>query len=226
MNYDPEYFPTPRAIALKMMAKICKDAQNILEPQAGGGALAEIARGADTHESYKKRVDCIEINPDMAHVLRGKDFPVVGYDWLTYAGVSYYDAIVMNPPFSNGDEHLLKAWDFLHDGEIVCLLNQDTIDNPHTERRQRLVKIIMDHGTVEPLGNCFARADRKTLMLVCKETAPGSCHRHKAIAVELLERGIDCHHLFENEIVPASELQKSFDNERYDYKSTPWSLKQ
>ena len=95
-------------------------------------------------------------------VLRGKQYDVVGWDWLTYRSVSYYDAIVMNPPFSEEGEHLLKAWDFLHDGEIVCLLNEETIKNPYTEERKQLVKIIEQFGNVEFLGDCFSTAENKT----------------------------------------------------------------
>src|SRR5262249_55357445 len=67
-----------------------------------------------------------------------------------------------NPPFSNGDDHLLKAWDFLHSGEIVCLLNEETIKNPYTAARKRLVEIVSQHGEGEYLGDCFSSAQRKT----------------------------------------------------------------
>jgi len=163
-----------------MMALVSKDAKYILEPQAGKGDLACIARGDKTQAELEsladreycrysdrdgrgsREVDCIEINPELLPVLREKGFNVVGFDWLDYAGISYYDAIVMNPPFSNGEEHLLKAWDFLHAGEIVCLLNEETINNPYTEKRQRLVSLVMKHGAVEPLGECFHDAEHQT----------------------------------------------------------------
>ena len=58
---------------------------------------------------------------------------MVGHDWLTYDGVCYYDGICANPPFSVGDVRLLKAWDFLYSGEIVFLLNEETLKNPYTE---------------------------------------------------------------------------------------------
>jgi hypothetical protein len=94
-------------------------------------------------------------------VLTGKEFPVVGFDWLTYDGVCHYNAVVMSPSFSNGDAHLLKAWDFLQGGEIVCLWNAETINNPHTASRQRLAEIIKLHGDVEMLGDCFARGNTR-----------------------------------------------------------------
>lgn len=158
--FDEEFFPTPAQIAHKMLAKVSKDAEHFLEPSAGKGDIAKVIKGADRY-SYRK-VDCIERSPELAAILSDKGFPVVGFDWLEYSGVCYYDAILMNPPFSNGDDHLLKAWDFLHNGEIVCLLNEETVKNPHTASRKRLAEIIEQHGEVEYLGDCFSRAERKT----------------------------------------------------------------
>jgi hypothetical protein len=168
-----EFFPTPAPIARRMLAKVSKDAVYFLDPSAGKGDLAEAIRGNDydgygedgrygRHYRSDRKVDCIEQSPELISVLIGKGFPVVGFDWLTYTGVSYYDCVCMNPPFSNGDDHLLRAWDFLHSGEIVCLLNEETIRNPHTAARQRLATIIQNHGNVEYLGNCFSDAERKT----------------------------------------------------------------
>lgn len=159
--FDPEFFPTPSAITSKMLDKISEDARYFLEPSAGKGDIADFI--ANTHFAHSRRtVDCIEQSPELVAILTDKNHPVVGFDWLTYDGVCYYDAIVMNPPFSNGDAHLLKAWDFLHSGEIVCLLNAETITNPHTASRERLKGIIEQHGHMEMLGKCFARAERKT----------------------------------------------------------------
>src|SRR4051812_42760874 len=97
--FDPEFFPTPRSVAYKMRGKISDSAQHILEPSAGRGDLAEVLRGEESRYGRERRkIDCIERHPELVSVLHGKDFPVVGFDWLEFAGVSYYDAIVMNPP--------------------------------------------------------------------------------------------------------------------------------
>lgn len=186
---NPDFFPTPRKIARLMMRKITnKDAKYFLEPSAGKGDIADVIKNPTTWEEFeeehpeyhKKRnddreyyygrnsdnsrvhIDVLESYPALIQVLRGKDFDVVGFDWLTYEGLSYYDAIVMNPPFSEGDKHLLKAWEFLHHGEIVCLLNEETIKNPYTEDRKRIAQIVEQFGSVEYLGDCFSSAERKT----------------------------------------------------------------
>lgn len=192
--FSAEFFPTPRWLARKMVAKISPNAEYWMEPSAGKGDLAaailnpctyeELEADADTdelkdilgtdrgyrHHSYRRErderrhVECVEANPDLASVLRSKGFDVVGYDWLTYDGVAAADAVVMNPPFSNGAAHLLKAWDWLYRGEIVCLLNEETLLNPYTEERRRLLELIAAYAAsdVEYLGACFASSEHPT----------------------------------------------------------------
>ena len=42
-------------------------------------------------------------------------------------------------------------------------MNAETIDNPYSEKRKLLARIIEDNGgTVEYLGDCFNNAERKT----------------------------------------------------------------
>jgi hypothetical protein len=188
---NPDFFPTPRAIARKMLSKITnREAKYYLEPSAGKGDIADVIKNPctweefeaehpneegnrggyrvrrhewnDPHYAARVNIDVIENYPALTSVLSGKGYDVVGYDWLTYGGVSYYDAIVMNPPFSEGAKHLLKAWDFLHNGEIVCLLNEETIKNPYSDERKQLAAIIQQFGDVEYLGDCFSTAEHKT----------------------------------------------------------------
>lgn len=179
--FGPDFYPTPQSVAKTMLNKISDEAVHFLEPSAGKGDLAKAIVQAGTYgnpwgRGSRYRVDVIEAQPELVEILKSHEgLSIVGYDWLTYAGVSYYDAIVMNPPFSEGAKHLLKAWDFLHAGEIVCLLNQETIDNPYTEERKRLLAIIAQHGTVEALGQVFSKAERSTgvnvaLVYLKKET--------------------------------------------------------
>lgn len=158
-----DFFPTNSHTAHRVIARAAqalegKEQQYFLDPSAGKGDLAQ----AIQRRWPRGKVDCIEPVPELATLLMSKGFTVVGYDWLDYSGVCYYDAIVINPPFSAGVHHLLKAWDFLHSGVIVCLLNQETINNPYSIERQRLTTIINQHGEVESLGPAFASDSERT----------------------------------------------------------------
>lgn len=159
----------------------------ILDPSAGKGDILDFITGAyilregvnrDSVKDWdrekhgekttegsceQKNVRCIERDPELQYLLQGKGYRLIDSDFLKYEGDTQFDLILMNPPFSNGDEHLLKAWSIIENGDIVCLLNAETIKNPFTERRKLLIKIIEDSkGSVEYIQNGFTDAERKT----------------------------------------------------------------
>lgn len=82
---------------------------------------------------------------------------VVHDDFLTYTPYKRYGAIVMNPPFSCGARHLLKAIEMQqHGGQIVCLLNAETLRNPYTAERKRLAALLEQFGAdVEYISDAF-----------------------------------------------------------------------
>ena len=63
----------------------------------------------------------------------------------------------------------------------------------------------------------------KTVMLMGNTESPGECNRHHTIAMELLARGIDVTHVFNDELILASELQASIDEDR-EYRFKKWRL--
>lgn len=89
---------------------------------------------------------------------------IVHDDFLTYNPFKRYDLIIMNPPFSNGDKHLLKALKMQEKGgNIICLLNAETLRNPYTETRKELVKQLNKHNAIiEYVENAFVSAERST----------------------------------------------------------------
>ena len=70
----------------------------------------------------------------------------------------------MNPPFSTGASYLLKALDVMRNGgDIVCLLNAETIHKPDTNERQEFVaKLDALAASIEYRHDAFTSADRKT----------------------------------------------------------------
>lgn len=92
---------------------------------------------------------------------------IVYDDFLGYSPMESYDAIIMNPPFHNADAHLLHAIGLLqhYGGQIVCIMNAETIRNPYSNSRRSLCKLLDQyHADVEFIGDAFkqASAERKT----------------------------------------------------------------
>ncbi len=185
--FDPEFFPTPKEVVLKMLKPFRDDPEGplahvnggretyyglgdslILDPSAGSGAILDVVARELDPNAYEPRpaktrnLHAIELDPELKAMLQGKNYRVVHDDFLTFRPNLRYDLILMNPPFSNGDEHLLHAWEVLREGDIACLLNANTITHPYTERRKQLQALIEQHGSVEMLGPVFRNAERKT----------------------------------------------------------------
>lgn len=160
--FDTEFYPTPLNVVYKMLGKVADRKGNLtfLEPSAGTGNILEVVKA----DSRFKKIYAIESNPDLVLTLQGKGYNVISNDFLTFEPTNTFDCIIMNPPFSNGDEHLLKAWELIKGGcgDVVCLLNAETIRNPYTKKRALLATIIQQHGSVEYIGRPFADYGRKT----------------------------------------------------------------
>lgn len=163
------FYPTPKALAEKLLEGIhWYDISSVLEPSAGKGDLAEMVRG--THGSYGWRafdlqdIDCVEIDPNLRAILKDKGFRVVHDDFLTFHTYKRYDLIVMNPPFNDGDRHLLKALSLLKfGGQVRCILNADTIRNPFSAVRKKLLAELTEmDAEITFMENAFADAERKT----------------------------------------------------------------
>ena len=168
------FYPTPSKLAGKMLACVAwESVYTILEPSAGKGDLAD---AVDRHIRARRHkissriyidaddpyLDCIEQDADLAALLRGKGLHVVHDDFLTFRTVKQYDLCIMNPPFENGDQHLLQALSLMErGGQIVCLLNAETIRNPYTNRRKLLAKKLSDYSArIEFIENAFRHAQR------------------------------------------------------------------
>ena len=146
---------------------------SILEPSAGKGDLADAVTAFVRSYRNGRRIsfnendtyiDCIERDSDLAALLRGKGLHVVHDDFLTFRSFKQYDLCIMNPPFDSGDEHLLHALSLMErGGQIVCLLNAETIRNPYTNRRKILLQQLHEHNArIEFIENAFRHAQRPT----------------------------------------------------------------
>ena len=179
MLFDPEFYPTPKDIIAKMVepyADILPKA-TILEPSAGSGAIVDFLTKEGVKKPYtnkrgetlqldmkarKEKIYTCEHNPELQSLLIGKGYRLVAEDFLSFYPDIHFDLAVINPPFRTGCKHLLHAWDILQSGDIVCLLNAETIRNVCSGERERLRSLIETYGSVEFLGPVFHDADNPT----------------------------------------------------------------
>ncbi|EED1398342.1 class I SAM-dependent methyltransferase [Escherichia coli] len=96
----------------------------VLDPSAGTGAILRAIR--DTAPGAM--CDAVEINSGLVRYLRDNfnGVRVQCCDFMEWQPVQYYSRIIMNPPFSHGQDirHILRAFSLLRPGGVlvaVCL---------------------------------------------------------------------------------------------------------
>lgn len=149
---DYQYFPTPLWLAeiLADMAFTGVDTSSIrvLEPSAGTGRLID---GAAKHRIPVDAWTCYEINPTQIGVLLAKGLSVREYSFLDDDPDPRYDAVVMNPPFSRGQdiEHVTHAWRHLRPGgRLVGIMSRGVTTN--MQRRAVVFRTLVEnHGWFE-----------------------------------------------------------------------------
>ncbi|WP_122760516.1 methyltransferase domain-containing protein [Pseudomonas viridiflava] len=117
-----DFFPTPAAVAQRMarLAGITKG-MRVLEPSAGNGNLADAAAAAGAV------VDVVEISSSLRDILTAKGYNVVDHDFTGFKPEKPYDAILMNPPFSNRQDaaHIMQAFGMLAaGGKLVAIAGE------------------------------------------------------------------------------------------------------
>ena len=165
------YYPTPKSLLAKIDADFAellnelKGKISVLEPSAGKGDIVDYLkdcqkkgyRASFYYEENKSsnfcwygdiEIDCIEINPELRYVLTGKEYRVVHDNFMSFTSRKRYDLIIMNPPFADGDKHLLKAIEMQekYGGTIICILNAETVRNPYCHSRQALLSKLEKYG--------------------------------------------------------------------------------
>lgn len=166
------FYPTPKELASTMLYMLDKDSiksiKTVLEPSAGQGDLIEalLERCKLNYNTYID-IDCIEKDNTLKSTLMGKKYRVIADDFLQFNTIKHYDLILMNPPFNEGANHLLKAINLAKSNgggtKIVSLLNSETIKNPYSNIRKVLLNELNLYGaTIKFETHPFACAERST----------------------------------------------------------------
>lgn len=178
---NKNFYPTPKTLLNKMLNKVdMSRIKYVLEPSAGKGDIINgykdkyiinhrrmfgyLRDGEDRFDKYVK-VDAVEYNDNLRNTLRGQGLNIIGSDFLELDPPRFYDLIIMNPPFDNGVNHLLKAIEIQErmGGQIVCVLNANTLKNAYSVDRVKLLSLLDKYNAeIEYLQNEFSNAERKT----------------------------------------------------------------
>lgn len=112
----------------------------VLEPSAGGGMLAKLARDAGAH------VECVEVQDGLAHELAKAGFSTRCGDFLkmTPAQLGTFDVILMNPPFDRGRDcdHVRHAFTFLKPGGVLVAVMSARAEFAEDARHKALHDLI------------------------------------------------------------------------------------
>ena len=134
----PGYFPTPAAVADRMvdLADI-QPAQMILEPNGGKGSLID----AIQRKHPDAAVDVYEVNHHLRELLCSRARPF-GHDFWRKRPASRpgYDRILMNPPFEKGQdiEHVTPGLDSLlkPGGRLVAIVSAGAMSRGDKKARR------------------------------------------------------------------------------------------
>lgn len=117
-----DLFVTPRHLAERMVEIAgIRQGMGVLEPSAGTGRIA------DAIQAKGCAPECVELNSELVDHLRKRGH-LVHHDnfmnWTPTPAFAKYDAVLLNPPFSNGQDadHVQRAYEFTMDGGIVVAI--------------------------------------------------------------------------------------------------------
>lgn len=162
---DIQFTPPELAKELVALAGVRKYSR-VLEPEAGIGNIADAAKEVTDH------VDCIERMTDFCEILKLKKHNVIGNDLLTAETAPIYDAVVMNPPFSEECEHIKRAFDFLRPGGSLVAVCSSSIQWKSTRKYEQFRDWLSEHThSIDECGAKFEMTGVHTVVLVVDKAA-------------------------------------------------------
>jgi predicted RNA methylase len=155
---NADLYPTPSHIIQMMCEGLNLQGKTVFDPGAGTGNIITYCTNQGAEAIY------CETSETLQKILSGKGrFLKADFLEVTSDEVSHVDYIIMNPPFSADEKHILHAYNIAPAGcKIISLCNANTLKNTYTRARQELKTIVDEHGQIEDLYNCFEDSERPT----------------------------------------------------------------
>jgi len=141
---------TPLSIVRQLIGFARLDeTSKVLEPGAGIGFIA------DEVKKITPNVDCMEICHSFNELLQLKGHNVIGRNLYSCEPRPEYDAVIMNPPFSDECGHIRYAYEFLKPGGILVSVCCVRIQN--SEKR----KYVEFRDWLDQQEHCYKQAEGK-----------------------------------------------------------------
>lgn len=162
---DIQFTPPELAKELIALAGI-DESSRVLEPEAGIGNIADAAK------EVTENVDCIERMVEFQEILRLKKHNVIADDLMDTEIQPVYDAVIMNPPFSEECEHIQQAFDFVRPGGSLVAVCSNSIQWKNTCKYEQFREWLAEH--THSIGNSNAKFEMTgvhTVVLVMDKAA-------------------------------------------------------
>ena len=159
--FDKDFYPTPNSTIKDMIKYYDFNGKIIYDPSAGKGNIIDYL----CSEFSIKEAIATEKVPELREILSSKCklLPYDDFLLVPASAINHIDVIIMNPPFSVEEDHIIHAWNILPDGaRLISLCSSPCVDNPNTAKRKTLSMIIEKFGNQKYLGQPFQDAERKT----------------------------------------------------------------
>ncbi len=125
---NTDFFFTPKEVVYTMLGLVQFykfEKFNVLEPSCGQGHILDLLK----EEFPNAQITCIEQNPLHCEKLREKGYSPIQQDFLKTKVEQTMDVILMNPPFSDEDNHIQHAYEFLkEDGIMISIASAMVLD--------------------------------------------------------------------------------------------------
>lgn len=158
--FNRDFYTTPREVFDMMTQGESLADAVILEPSAGSGDIVRYCK-----QDGARYVKACEINDVLRSALYN-ECNVIAPDFLTVQREQVADInfIIMNPPFTSVEKHILHAWEIAPDGCTILALCPSSRFKSFYGDDKKLKDLTDLYGSREDLGDVFntSTADRRT----------------------------------------------------------------
>lgn len=161
-NENRDFYPTPQRVFDIMIQSENLAGKVIYDPSCGSGNILEFAMEAGALEVLGTEID------SKLRKISAPKCRMIGTDFLsvTTEQISHVDMIIMNPPFSADESHILHAIEIAPANcRIISLCNYVIIKYDKTKKQQRLTTELKNlNADISNLESAFSYSDteRKT----------------------------------------------------------------